>query len=163
MIYSRSAEYAVRAFVHLASAPDGRYVMAKNVAAAEAIPAHFLAKILQQLVRRGFLRSSKGPTGGFALKKAANRISLYEVAVAVDGSDHYDRCLCGSSECNESAACGLHDGWSRMRSSIIKYMEGTSIADVSASLEQKRMALARRTKSRRTPAKSGSSANGRKS
>jgi Rrf2 family protein len=155
MIYSRSAEYAIRAFVHLASAPEGRYVMAKKIAAAESIPAHFLAKILQQLARQGYLRSSKGPTGGFALKKQAGKISLFEVAVAVDGPNGYGRCLCGSPECSETSACGLYDGWSRVRSSIIRYLEGTSIGDVSASLARKRVALAKQRKSRRTPAKRG--------
>src|ERR1035438_5440298 len=65
MIYSRSAEYAIRAFVHLAQVPEGKYAMVKNIAEQEEIPAHFLAKILQQLARKGLLRSSKGPTGGF--------------------------------------------------------------------------------------------------
>ena len=68
MIYSRSAEYAIRAFVHLAQVPEGKYAMVKNIAEQEDIPAHFLAKILQQLARKGLLRSSKGPTGGFALR-----------------------------------------------------------------------------------------------
>ena len=49
MIYSRSAEYAIRAFVHLAQVPEGKYAMVKNIAEQEEIPAHFLAKILQQL------------------------------------------------------------------------------------------------------------------
>ena len=49
MIYSRSAEYAIRAFVHLAQVPEGKYAMVKNIAEQEDIPAHFLAKILQQL------------------------------------------------------------------------------------------------------------------
>jgi DNA-binding IclR family transcriptional regulator len=68
MIYSRSAEYAIRAFVHLAQVNEGKYAMVKNIAEQEDIPAHFLAKILQQLARKGLLRSSKGPTGGFALR-----------------------------------------------------------------------------------------------
>ncbi len=49
MIYSRSAEYAIRAFVHLAQVQEGKYAMVKNIAEQEDIPAHFLAKILQQL------------------------------------------------------------------------------------------------------------------
>ena len=55
MIYSRSAEYAIRAFVHLAQVNEGKYAMVKNIAEQEDIPAHFLAKILQQLARKGLL------------------------------------------------------------------------------------------------------------
>ena len=49
MIYSRSAEYAIRSFVYLARIPDGKFAMARNIAEEEQIPAHFLAKILQEL------------------------------------------------------------------------------------------------------------------
>ena len=75
MIYSRSAEYAIRAFVHLATVPEGKYAMVKNIAEQEEIPAHFLAKILQQLARKGLLRSSKGPTGGFAMRVDPSEVS----------------------------------------------------------------------------------------
>src|SRR5579885_1414349 len=77
MIYSRSSEYAIRAFVHLAQVPEGKYAMVKNIAEQEDIPAHFLAKILQQLARKGLLRS-QGPHGRFcpargSLRSAAAR------------------------------------------------------------------------------------------
>ena len=49
MIYSRSAEYALRALIQLAALPPDEYAMAKNIAAEGNIPAHFLAKILQDL------------------------------------------------------------------------------------------------------------------
>ena len=97
MIYSRSSEYAIRAFMHLAQAPDGKYVMVKQIAEQENIPAHFLAKILQQLARKGLLRSSKGPTGGFALRKPASEIALVHIVEALDGLADADRL---------SVACG---------------------------------------------------------
>ena len=64
MIYSRSAEYAIRALVHIATLPPGEFTMAKNIAADANIPAPFLAKILQDLTRDGFLKSNKGPGNG---------------------------------------------------------------------------------------------------
>ena len=143
MIYSRSAEYAIRAFMYLATVERGRYSMAKHIAGQCDIPSHFLAKILQQLARKGFLKSSKGPTGGFSLLVAPASISLCAIVDAVDGLNDYKRCLGGMTECNDTAPCGLHDSWKRMRSSIIGYLESTSVADVAASLEQKRLALAR--------------------
>ena len=85
MIYSRSAEYAIRAFVNLAQVQEGKYAMVKNIAEQEDIPAHFLAKILQQLARKGLLRSSKGPTGGFALRVDAGDVRLLDIVEALDG------------------------------------------------------------------------------
>ena len=97
MIYSRSAEYAIRAFVHLAQVNEGKYAMVKNIAEQEDIPAHFLAKILQQLARKGLLRSSKGPTGGFALRVDPSEIRLLDIVEALDGLAPYQQCASGLS------------------------------------------------------------------
>lgn len=153
MIYSRSAEYAIRAFVYLAQVPDGKYAMVKNIAEECEIPTHFLAKILQQLARKGFLRSSKGPTGGFALRKSPDDITLLELVDAIDGLAEYERCPSGMTECNDEAPCGMHESWKELRSRIIGYLEGTTISDVARSLQQKREALAKLAKKRRSAKK----------
>jgi len=141
MIYSRSTEYAIRAFVNLAQVPEGKYAMVKHIAEQEKIPAHFLAKILQQLARKGLLRSSKGPTGGFCLRLSAKEISLVQLVEALDGLTDYQKCISGLSECNDEAPCGMHDSWKALRSRIMDYLEHTTIADVVAALYQKRRAL----------------------
>src|SRR5580765_6317973 len=130
MLYSRSAEYAIRAFVNLAQVPDGHYAMVKQIAAEEEIPAHFLAKILQQLARKGLLRSSKGPTGGFALKVDANEIRLLDIVESLDGLAPYQQCAVGLSECTDDMPCGVHDTWKTLRSRIMEYLERNTIADL---------------------------------
>ena len=148
-IYSRSAEYAIRAFVYLAEMPEDDYAMVKVIAEKTDIPTHFLAKILQQLARKGFLRSSKGPRGGFILRRPAADITLLQLVDAVDGLSEYKRCQGGMSECSDTNPCGMHDSWSALRSRIIEYLEETTIADVAAALQKKRRALARQPKRRR--------------
>jgi Rrf2 family protein len=146
MIYTRSAEYAIRAFVFLADVPEGKYAMVKNIAEECSIPAHFLAKILQQMARKGFLRSSKGPTGGFSLRKAASEVNILEIVEAIDGLEEYQRCPSGMAECNDEAQCGMHESWKALRARILEYMEETSIQDVADALKLKRQALARKPK-----------------
>jgi Rrf2 family transcriptional regulator, iron-sulfur cluster assembly transcription factor len=141
MIYSRSAEYAIRAFVQLASVPEGKYAMVKQIAEDATIPSHFLAKILQQLARKGFLRSSKGPTGGFSLRIPAPDISLIMIVDAVDGLADYERCPAGLAECSDQAPCGMHDSWKALRSRIMEYLERTSIEDLAKSLDLKKKNL----------------------
>ena len=143
MIYSRSAEYAIRAFVHLAALPEDQFALVKNIAAETGVPLHFIAKILQDLVRDGFLKSSKGPHGGFRLRVPAEQISMRKLVDAVDGRAKFDRCPAGSPECNDQVACGMHDSWMPLRSRIIGYLEGTSIADLANALGEKRRLLSR--------------------
>lgn len=147
MIYSRASEYAIRAFMHLAQAPDGRFVMVKQIAEQEKIPAHFLAKILQQLARKGLLRSSKGPNGGFALRQAPSEIALVRIVEALDGLGDFEKCVSGLAECTDDAPCPMHDAWKELRSRIMDYLERTTIADLVKALEEKRRSL---EKTRRT-------------
>jgi Rrf2 family transcriptional regulator, iron-sulfur cluster assembly transcription factor len=155
MIYSRSAEYAIRAFVHLADVEPGKYAMVKNIADKADIPAHFLAKILQQLARKGFLRSSKGPTGGFCLRGPANDITLVQVVEAIDGLADYARCPAGMAECNDEMPCSMHDSWKSIRATVMKYLEETTIADLAKALDQKRKNLEKGRKPRKAVAKRG--------
>lgn len=148
MIYSRSAEYAIRAFVHLSQAPEGKYVMVKNIAKEEGIPSHFLAKILQQLARKGLLRSSKGPTGGFVLIRDPKNVTLMDIVEALDGLGDYEKCASGLAECNDKQPCGMHDSWDALRSRILSYLKKTSIADIAEALEEKRRLIEKPKKSR---------------
>ncbi len=149
MIYSRSTEYAIRAFVNLAQVPDGKYAMVKQIAEQEGIPAHFLAKILQQLARKGLLRSSKGPTGGFSLRTPAKEVSLIQLVEALDGLTDYQKCVSGLSECTDDQPCGMHDSWKTLRSRIMDYLEKTTIADLVSALEEKRRALEKPRKAKK--------------
>jgi Rrf2 family iron-sulfur cluster assembly transcriptional regulator len=151
MIYSRSSEYAIRAFVHLAQVQEGKYAMVKNIAEQEEIPAHFLAKILQQLARKGLLRSSKGPTGGFALRVDPNEIRLLDIVEALDGLAPYHQCASGLSECSDDMPCSMHDSWTLLRSRIMDYLGKNTIADLAKALEvkKKNIALAKKSKARK--------------
>jgi Rrf2 family protein len=140
MIYSRSAEYALRAMVHMG---DGEFALVKDIAEQCDIPQHFLSKILQDLARLGLLKSSKGPGGGFKLAEPAESFSMMQIVESIDGRGRYDRCPAGCVECDDRAPCGFHDSWMPVRSGIIEYLEGTSVADLRNALGEKRRLLAR--------------------
>src|ERR1039458_2561709 len=152
MIYSRSAEYAIRAFVNLAQVQEGKYAMVKNIAEQEEIPAHFLAKILQQLARKGLLRSSKGPTGGFALRVDPSEIRLLDIVEALDGLAPYQQCTRGLWHCTAAMPCSMHDSWVNLRSRIMDYLGRNTILDLAKALEQKKksIAMTKQRKSRRS-------------
>ena len=104
--------------------------MVKNIAEEEQIPAHFLAKILQQIARKGLLKSSKGPTGGFCLKVPATKLKLLDIIDAVDGLSSFNGCAGGLPECTSSRACSLCERWKPVQSRIMIFLGRTTIADL---------------------------------
>ena len=134
MIYSRSAEYAIRSLVHLARIPEGKFAMARNIAQEEKIPAHFLAKILQELARKGMLSSNRGPSGGFSLRIPAAKIKLLDLVEALDGNAL-------AESLNQTP--WILDSWKDLHSRIMSYLECNTIEDVAEALDRKKAAIGR--------------------
>src|SRR3979409_1267067 len=140
MIYSRSAEYAIRSFVYLARIPDGKFAMARHIAEEEQIPAYFPAKTRQGRPRKGLLRSNKGPSGGFCLRVPASQIRLLDLVEALDGP--------ALSESLDQAPWVL-DSWRDLHSRIMGYLERNTIADVVKALESKKAAAGKSKRGKR--------------
>lgn len=63
-----------------------------------------LAKVMQRLVKAGFLKSTRGPSGGFVLKKEAGEITILEIYEAIEGTIETEGCpmeqpICPFSKC----------------------------------------------------------------
>ena len=130
MLYSKAAEYAIRAMVYLAEQPEGELIQLKDVAKKEDIPFHFLAKTMQILSRKGLVRSHRGPKGGFCLAQKADEIALYNIVDPIDHISNYDQiCILGIDVCSDEATCPLHDDWKKIRGSIRLTLEGRLYLD----------------------------------
>lgn len=46
---------------------------------------HHLAKVLQRLAKDKFIKSIKGPSGGFVLNKSADKITLFDIYESIEG------------------------------------------------------------------------------
>lgn len=88
---SQTAEYALRAIVHLACHP-GVPRTNRQIAEATRVPVPYLSKILQSLSRAGLVRPQRGLHGGFTLLKLAEELSIYEVVQAVDPLHRITHC-----------------------------------------------------------------------
>jgi len=143
MLYSSACEYAIRAMTHLAleaAEPDrNRMCSVKVIAENEHIPQPFLGKIFQTLVRAQLVQSAKGPHGGFALARAADEISLYEIRVIIDGVADLERCAIGLPRCSDETRCPHHPSWKVLRNQIKKYLQQTTLRDVAQAAESHRL------------------------
>ena len=54
---------------------------------------HHVAKILQRLVKDGFLTSNRGPSGGFAIKRDPADITLLEIFESIEGKIEVNECM----------------------------------------------------------------------
>jgi len=94
------------------------------------IPYHFVAKILQDLTRKGLLVSLRGPAGGFALGMPAKEITLYRIVEAVDGPAFMNSCVMGFPECTGKNPCAVHEKWDNLRESIHSMLVSKNILEM---------------------------------
>ncbi|TWR24403.1 Rrf2 family transcriptional regulator [Mucilaginibacter pallidiroseus] len=127
-VFSRTCEYAMRAVFFIAHrTPDGSRVGIKDISEGIDSPAHFLAKILQDLSRRGIINSAKGPNGGFYMTEENLSRPLSDVVEAIDGVQIFKGCALGLKQCSVKNPCPLHHEFKAIRNDLTKLLNGTSI------------------------------------
>jgi Rrf2 family protein len=75
---NKSTRYALHAALEMTLA-DGQPVTAARVAARYEIPENVVAKVLQQLVRSGIARASRGVGGGYRLAREPSDVTVQDV------------------------------------------------------------------------------------
>ena len=130
MRVSAKTDYALRAALELAAAPDEKPVKGERIATAQAIPLRFLENILMQLRHAGLVDSRRGAEGGYRLARPANEVTLADVIRAIDGP------LAGVSGARpetlgfEGVAEPMRDVWIAVRASLRGVLEQVTLADV---------------------------------
>jgi Rrf2 family protein len=131
MQLSRKSDYALRAIIFLATRGEGEISGLQEIAATARVSRPFLAKILNTLVRNGFVQSFRGVHGGFTLAKPPEQISFYEVIEAVDGPPNVNLCLSGE-ECEIFKTCLMVPAWAHIQREIEQVLRSKTVADVVA-------------------------------
>jgi len=96
------------------------------------LPERFLEQILLMLKRAGYLRSKKGPNGGYYLAKDPSEISVAEVIRVMDGPLAPIDCVSVTAHeyCSRENFCGLKWLWKEVRDSIAEILERTTFGDL---------------------------------
>ena len=124
---TRASDYAIRAVLYLGSIPDDGIALKDDIAAAQNVPASFMAKILGKLVRAGVLRSARGVSGGFALAKAPSEITTLDVVEAIEGPIQITDCVPDPEHCTLSHDCPMSTVWSEVQKRISELLGQTTI------------------------------------
>lgn len=126
---SKSAKYALRAVIYLASKRDDnnmRYNV-QQIAKEIDAPMAFTAKLLQQLNKSGIVSSLKGPYGGFFITDEQQEKPIIKLVMEIDGKELFQSCGLGLKQCSEKRPCPLHNEYKAIRERLVTLFENTSI------------------------------------
>ena len=136
-MFTKTCEYAIRAVLFIAQkSADGTKIGIREIAKGIDSPEHFIAKILQDLSRKGLVQSQKGPAGGFYLDKASLNATLADVVRIVDGDKIFTGCALGLKQCSETKPCPLHPEFKKIREQILHLLQSARLGEFNRQLEK---------------------------
>lgn len=118
-MFKKETEYALRGLVYIQSQNlNGKKPGIIEIATEIETPAPFTAKILQRLVRMGFIESAKGKNGGFFFDPQKPPLALMRIIVAIEGENLFKGCGFGLKYCDENSHCPLHNSYAPIRDAL---------------------------------------------
>lgn len=108
---SKAGEYAIASLLYMARQDSKKACLVQEIAQSENIPVDYLAKVLQRLVKYGFVRSRRGAAGGFKLARDPLTITLAEVVEKMEGPIFFNYCLACKGACPKDETCPVHPVW----------------------------------------------------
>ena len=135
-MFKKETEYALRALAYIKLQNlKGRRPGIAEIATEIETPQSFTAKILQRMVKQGFVQSLKGINGGFYFDTAKEDLQLRKVIVFIEGDSLFSGCGFGLKHCDENNPCPLHFSYAPIRDAIEKLVTEETIQGLAEKLD----------------------------
>ncbi len=133
--------YAATALAWLASHKDGP-AQVRDIAEGARVPAAYLGKIIHQLARKGVVMTRRGVGGGVLLDRDPKRLTLFDLAEALDDPILTPKCMLGVEDCSDERACPAHAFWKAHREREVAFLRKTTIDHIRTFEERRAAKLA---------------------
>ena len=130
MRYSQSTELAIDSLFYMAVHKELIDFSVEQVAQAQHVSISYLAKIFQQLVKAGLLRSHRGSRGGYALGRMPVQITLRDVAMVFEGSSAMYECNATAKRCMLGPKCLIVATFSEAERKMNEVLAGVTLQDI---------------------------------
>ena len=112
MKVSKAIAYALHALMYMVRHSTQLPVTTGTIAKAEGLPAAYLSKIFQKLVKGGLVRSVRGRNKGYVFAKPPEKISLLDLFEIIEKDSLFDECLLKHCDCKGTPKnCNIYASW----------------------------------------------------
>ena len=124
---SEAMAIALHSMIYIANR-ENELCTVKDIAKKFSISENHLSKVLQRLVKCGFLTSIKGPKGGFSIVSGVKNTTFMEIYNLIEGKPQKHNCLFNASQ-KDCQKCIMSNLIDKMTNEFIEYMENNKISD----------------------------------
>lgn len=127
---SEAATIGIHSLVLIANS-DNNFMNVNVIADKTGASRNHIAKVMQILVKAGFLSSVRGPAGGFSLSKDPGEITMLEVYEAIEGKIiikdcPFDQPICAFNKCLMGGI--IH----KVSAELVNYLKSHTLKDMSS-------------------------------
>ena len=159
MMFSTKAEYGVRVMVELARRAGEDPIPLAEIAEHDGLPLAYLEHLVARLRKAGLVDSRRGSRGGYLLARSPAEITMAEVVEALEGSIAPIECISQAPTARSSARASPTPAtsarpkllWTRVRFSIVRTLQETTLADLVLARRRRPRRLHRRAARARPP------------
>jgi Rrf2 family protein len=132
---AKKTGYGLIALTHLART-DRSCVSARAIAMEYGVPLSLLMNVLKILSSAGYVRSYRGPRGGYSLAQPAEELTLAQVMETIEGPIRFVACAArdarGEPMCRIVERCPIHRTVCRIHERIRRFLQEVTVADLAA-------------------------------
>ena len=131
MKISSKGRYALRLMLDIAQHDNGNPVRIKDISMRQEISDKYLEQIISILNKAGFVRSVRGPQGGYLLTHSPEEYTVGMILRLTEGSLAPVACLDGDvNTCERQENCVTLRVWNRLKDAINDVVDNITLADL---------------------------------
>lgn len=131
MKISTKGRYALRLMLDMAVNGNGELVRIKDIAARQDISDKYLEQIISALNKAGFVKSIRGPQGGYRLTREPDQYTVGMILRITEGNLAPVACLeDDANECNRQGGCVTLVLWKKLDEAIKGVVDTITLADL---------------------------------
>lgn len=133
-------EYGARAMVYLARRYGRGSTSLTAISEEQRIPRRYLEQLITVLRNHGFVRATRGATGGYELARSPSQINLYDIVSALEGPLTISDCIHDNTGtcCTMIEECAVRDVWITVHKQIHQTLTGVTLAQLAERNQFKR-------------------------
>jgi len=131
MKISTKGRYALRLMLDLALSDKEKPIRIREIAERQKISDKYLEQIISILNKAGFVRSVRGPQGGYLLTKRPEEYTVGMILRLTEGSMVPVECINeNAADCPRTEDCATLIVWQKLNDAIGEVIDGITLADL---------------------------------
>lgn len=130
MKLSTRSRYGTKLMCDIARFSGDTPVSLREIAERQNISIKYLEQLITPLKKAGFIRSVRGPKGGYLLTKPSSEISVGEIVWLLENERELTSCISNPNSCHQIESCITRDVWAKATEALYRELNSISLQDM---------------------------------